>query len=328
MYFRRDMQQSSICERSSPPDESCALLEGISSSERFCLLRQSFYYMPSTWRLYLSWKMQGRRREDWTVLRLKIFPFSARKPVLSNCDAACIKLLRRRLFMDMDRRTVSARDPRTKDRRRTYRDQGVCIDYLCGLCPVELTRGHPCGREHNDQLRTEYELDVRQDRSKAMDKEHLANLEKFLSLRYHDADVWKARLRDLARKNHEVDRARLGFEKIHNNAFKMLNGAEKLAADGKLPEAREALENARSELKGRKDLEIIISRTFTAPHQKEPALDICVTCGIFYLISSSEAHTSSRQHIAYDEIRKAVLEIRTRLGIPQNQKIGHGAATS
>ncbi|KAJ8658220.1 hypothetical protein O0I10_005902 [Lichtheimia ornata] len=208
---------------------------------------------------------------------------------------------------------MNTQPPRTNDKKRSYTDPSVCVDHLCGLCPLEFVQGYSCNKVHDLDLQTEYQLDIQQDRSKARDKEHLESLEQFIKNRDNLAKGWRMRAREMFVKDDKAKDARRQMLSLHREIVRLLDERDTFIGKGDMTAADGHLEKVHERIRLKKQAEAEVSKTMAVAANDDSALDVCSTCGYFYLVSHPEPHLKSDQHIAYDQIRKAIDEIRGRL---------------
>ncbi|CDS14409.1 hypothetical protein LRAMOSA06578 [Lichtheimia ramosa] len=208
---------------------------------------------------------------------------------------------------------MNTQQSRTNDKQRSYTDPIVCVDYLCGLCPQEFVRGYSCNKVHDLDLQTEYELEIQRDRSKARDKEHLESLEQFIRNRDNLSKGWRMRTREMFVKDDKAKDARKQILSLHREIVRLLDERDSLIGKGDMTAADSHLDKIHERSKLKKQAEAELSKTMAVATDDNSALDVCDICGHFYLVNHSDPHLKSDQHIAYDQIRKAIDEIRARL---------------
>eukprot|EP00730_Choanoeca_flexa_P017461 TRINITY_DN8420_c0_g1_i6.p1 TRINITY_DN8420_c0_g1~~TRINITY_DN8420_c0_g1_i6.p1 ORF type:complete len:313 (+),score=60.66 TRINITY_DN8420_c0_g1_i6:61-999(+) len=202
-------------------------------------------------------------------------------------------------------------------------DDRLCHHYLVDLCPYELFANTKadmgsCGKQHNDNMKREYEKQLAEGKQFPWERE-------LLDLYYQiirEVDLKVKRANDRLERDNKFDAAMkvkaAKVEEISEVMGKKLAEAEALGEKGKVEESLKLMAEVEA-LKGqRAEAEAEFKELLPPGSQQQQKLRVCEACGSFLSIFDNDRrladHFGGKMHAGYQTIRDHIKVLEEKLG--------------
>jgi len=217
--------------------------------------------------------------------------------------------------------------------KRKWDDSDVCPYFICGMCPHELftnTKSDigPCEKDHDPKMAEMFRKEPEKVQ-KSTELRYMRFLESLVSeadRRVDKANMRLSRPLDTETKGPEFLFHKEKFEKLNEKITNLAKEMEKLGEEGKVDESVALMEEM-EELKKEKDaLEVKIKEKDTWVVESQNRMKVCVICGVYTSTDPEDSrairHIQGKQHLGFQQIREAIVELKKKWGLERDKKKG------
>jgi len=226
-------------------------------------------------------------------------------------------------------RNMSAEE-RSK-RRLRWDDEAVCKFFLCGFCPHDLFTNTKsdlgqCGKEHDDQLRQEFEKQSAHVRQR-FESQFFRYLQELLDECDKKIVKGQSRLASQAEdsSNPELKEITLKVDQINENIKTLNQQIEKLGTEGKVEESQgvmklvEGMKKEKQELEQKaKQIALPVLLQKAENQATEKRMKVCEVCAALLVINDADsrvqAHLTGKQHVGFEKIRQTLKDYHEKKG--------------